>query len=208
MATLPVLLERLTQGPTASDPRGMEQRYLCSAVFGTMLKNSLDGVDRDLLRKAITAGLQNEDGRARGTISDIYQKLPFEELKPILPAIHEAIVKPAPSGEMFSDGIRLAGLELFAKHHIAEGMVACVDYIENQNKWASEKRIHKLIELLLKYGAHAQAFIPQLEKTATSFDAGEENFPGHLSKQKAAALREAIKTIQASTERPNLIQLK
>jgi hypothetical protein len=208
MSTLPVLLERLIQGPTGIDPRGMEQRYLCSTVFSVMLKNSLDGVDRDLLRKAIAAGLQNEDGRARSSLSDIYQKLTFEELKPILPAIHEAIRTPSPSGEMFADGIRLAGIELFARHRIAEGMATCVDYIENQNKWASEKRIHKLIELLLTYGAHAQAFIPQLEKTAASFDAGEENFPGHLSKQKAAALRQAIQSIQASTERPALIQLK
>jgi hypothetical protein len=208
MPSLPLLLQRLAQEPTKADPRGMEQRYLCSSVFGTMLKNPMDGVDRDLLRKAIAAGLKNEDGRARSSIASIYQKLSFEELKPILPAIHEAIITPSPSGEMFADGIRVAGLELFTKHHVAEGMATCVDYIANQNKWGSEKRIHKLLELLLTYGAHAQAYIPQLEKIATSFDAGEENFPGHLSKQKAAAVREAIKTIQASTERPTLIRLK
>jgi hypothetical protein len=208
MDSLPILLERLIKGPTKSDPRGMEQRYLCFSVFDIMLKKSLDGVDHARLLKAIAAGLQNEDGRARSSISDIYQKLTFEELKPILPAIHQAIATPSPSGEMFADGIRLAGLELFAQHHIAEGMATCVDYIENQNKWGSEKRVNTLIALLLTYGAHAQAFIPQLEKIATSFDAGEQNFPGHLSKQKSAAVREAIKTIQASTERPALIPLK
>lgn len=208
MSTLPILLERLTQGPTKSDPRGMEQRFLCFSIFGIMLKNSLDGVDRNLLRKAIVAGLQNQDGRARGDIASIYQKLSFDELKPIFPAIQDAIVTPSPSGEMFADGIRIAGLELFVKHHVAEGMSVCVDYIGNQNKWGSEKRVLKLIELLLTYGSHAQAFIPQLEKTAQSFDAGEANFPANLSKQKAAAVRAAIETIRASTSAPELIHLK
>ena len=35
---------------------------------------------------------------ARGWIDSIYQKLSYEEIKPLLPAIHEAIVTPAPSG--------------------------------------------------------------------------------------------------------------
>ena len=99
-------------------------------------------------------------------------------------------------------------LKLFAKHHIAEGMQACVDYIENQNKWGSEKRIHELISILRSYGAHAKAFIPRLEKIAASIDGGEPNYPGHLSKQKAADLREAIKAIQASTEKPTLIPME
>ena len=59
---VPQLLERLAQKPTAEDPRGMEQRYLCVTVFGDMLKQSLADVDQDLLRKAVVAGLQNQDG--------------------------------------------------------------------------------------------------------------------------------------------------
>ena len=208
MHVLPTLLKRLAQGPTQADPRGMEQRYLCDTVFRGMLKNPIDGVDRDLLRTAIAAGLRNEDGRALGNIAEVYQKLTFDELKPILPAIHEAILVPSQSGEMFADGIRIAGLELFAKHGVAEGMAACVEYIRTQNKWASEHRILKQIDVLLAYGAHAQAFIPELEKTAAYFDGGEKDYPGHLSMQKAAALREAIRKIQASTERPQLVRIQ
>jgi len=208
MHALPTLLKRLAQGPTPADPRGMEQRYLCDSVFRTMLKNPIDGVDRDLLRSAIAAGLKNEDGRARSNIAGVYQKLTIDELRPILPAIHEAILVPSQSGEMFADGIRIAGLELFAKHGIAEGMAACVDYIRTQNKWASEHRILKQIDVLLAYGAHAQAFIPELEKTAAYFDGGEKNYPRHLSNQKAAALREAIRKIQASTERRELTSIQ
>ena len=72
--------------------------YLCFALFGTLLKKSLDGVDRDLLRTAVAAGLRNQDGRARGEVGSIYQRLSYDELKPLLPAILDAIVTPAPSG--------------------------------------------------------------------------------------------------------------
>jgi len=208
MGTLPLLLERLAKGPTESDPRGMEQRYLCFAIFGRMLKNSVEGVDPDQLRKAVVAGLQNQDGRARGEVSNVYQNLPPEQLKPLLPAIHRAVVEPAPSGIMFADSVRVSGLELLAKHRVEEGMAACVDYIRSQNKWASEKRTPILLRILQSYGAHAKSFIPELLKIADSFDQGEEGFPGHLSKQKAVMLREAVKEIEASQERPELTRMQ
>ena len=42
--------------------------FLSFAIFSKMLANapSLEGVDHDKLRAAITRGLQNQDGRARG----------------------------------------------------------------------------------------------------------------------------------------------
>ena len=80
-----------------------------------MLANSLDGVDRDLLRKAVVAGLRNEDGRARSSITGIYKMLSFEEIEPLLPAILDAVAKPAPSGEMFADGFASLGWK-FSPH--------------------------------------------------------------------------------------------
>ena len=50
--------------------------------------------------------------------------------------------------------------------------------------------------------------VPQLEKIAATFDAGEKNFPMHLSKQKAQAVRDAIQAIQASEERPELTRIR
>jgi hypothetical protein len=208
MGTLPLMLKRITEGPTKADPRGMEQRYLCFAVFGRMLKNSLDGVDPGQLQKAVVAGLQNQDGRARGEVAHIYGNLPYAQLKPLMPAIHRAVVEPAPSGIMFADGVRVRGLELLAKHHVAEGMKACVDYIRTQNKWASEKRTPELLRLLHTYGAHAKPLIPELRKIANSFDRGEEGFPGHLSKLKAQMLRDAVTTIESSKDRPELTRLR
>ncbi len=208
MPALPKMLELCAKTPDQDDPRAMEQRYLCDAVFGKMLRSSIEGVDRDALSKAIAAGLRNQDGRARSTVGGIYKHLNYEEIKPLLPAIYEAVAKPSPSGEMFADGVRLAGLEALATHHIEEGVQACADYIRNQNPWASEHRIQDILKILLTYGANAQAVIPHLRETAAIFDAGEPDFPKRLSEQKAAALREAIAKIEASQEKTKLIRMR
>jgi Family of unknown function (DUF6288) len=210
LPALPDMLDRIARPPGIDDPRGMEQRYLCGAVFDTLLNDTkkLEGVDRDKLRNAIARGLQNQDGHARSKVSNIYERLTFEEIQPLLPAIHEAIVKPAPSGEMFADGVRLAGLKVLAAHHIEEGMAACADYVRNQNPWASEKRIREILPILLQYGTHARRVIPQLRAAADYFETREPDFPKHLSLQKAAHVRAAIAAIEASQQRPELKPLK
>ena len=207
---LPDMLERIARGPTPEDPRGMEQRFVSSAVFSKMLTStkSLEGVDGDKLRAAIARGLQNQDGHARSEISEIYRRLSFDELEPLLPAVLEAIVKPAPSGEMFADGVRLNGLKVLASHHIEEGMHACADYLRTQNPWASEHRTPEILEVLQSYGAQAQRIVPHLRETAALFEKGEKDFPKPLSERKAKAVREAIEKIQAAQDRPDLKRLK
>ncbi|MFN0060696.1 MAG: DUF6288 domain-containing protein [Planctomycetota bacterium] len=209
LPALPEMLERLAVGPTKDDPRGMEQRYLCGAIFDKMLTGTkqLEGVDRDQLRKAIAHGLQNQDGHARSKVSRIYERLSLEEIKPLLPVILKAVVEPAPSGEMFADGVRLAGLEVLAIHHVEEGIQACADYLRSQTKWASEHRTPDVLKILLKYGAHAQRALPLLRETAAMFEQGEEDFPEKLSLQKAANVREAMAKIEAATDAPELIRI-
>jgi len=204
------LLEQLAQVDTANDPRGMQQRYLSFALFDDngMLRRSLEGVDREALYKAVRAGLKNQDGRARGAISSVYRNLSTEEIKPLLPAIYQAVVEPAPSGEMFADGIRVEGLRLLARHRIKEGISACVKYTRDQNPWASEKRTPELMKILLSYGTHAKAVIPELTRIGDYFAKEEKNFPKHLMQLKAKSVRETIAAIEASTDTPELIRLK
>ncbi len=210
MKAVPQLLELLARVDVKNDPRGMQQRYLSFALFERdgMLGRSLEGVDRPALYKAVRAGLKNEDGRARGSIGSVYRRLSLEEIKPLLPAIHEAIVQPAPSGEMFADGIRVEGLRLLSQHHIEEGMSALVKYTRDQNPWASEKRTPELMTILLTYGAHAKAVIPELTKIANYFEKDEKDFPPHLMRMKAKSVRETISAIEASTDAPELIHIK
>jgi hypothetical protein len=209
LVALPELLEIIARRPSADDPRAMEQRFVAAAVFSKMLTNaeSLAGVDHVRLRAAIVQGLQNQDGHARGYISGVFTRLSFAEIQPLLPAVLEAIQKPAPSGEMFADEVRLNGLKVLAAHHVEAGMQACVDYLQQQNPWASEHRTPKILAILDHYGADAQRLIPQLQEAAAAFDRGEPDFPKRLSQQKAAAVRAAIEKIQTATDRPKLKQL-
>ncbi len=207
---VPQLLELLAQVDVKNDPRGMQQRYLSFALFDRdgMLGRSLEGVDRPALYKAVRAGLKNEDGRARGSIGSIYRRLSFQEIKPLLPAIHEAIVQPAPSGEMFADEIRVEGLRLLAQHHVEEGISACVNYTRDQNPWASEMRTPELMKILLSYGAHAKAAIPELTNIAHYFEKEEKDFPPRLMRMKAKSVRKTITAIEAATDTPELIRIK
>jgi hypothetical protein len=189
----------------------MQQRYLCFALFeqgGGLLGRSLEGVDRGALSKAVRAGLKNQDGRARGSIGSVYRNLPFKDIEPLLPAVLQAVEEPAPSGEMFADSIRVEGLRLLATHRVKEGIVACVKYTRYQNPWASQERTPELMKILLSYGAHAKAMIPELNKLADYFEKDEKDFPKKLMLMKAQCVRETIKAIEASTDLPELISLK
>jgi HEAT repeat protein len=210
MKALPQLLEMLAQADVKNDPRGMQQRYISVALFkrNGMLDRSLDGVDRPALYTAVRAGLKNEDGHARGTIGSVYRHLSLEEIKPLLPAILEAILEPAPSGEMFADEIRVAGLRLLAQHHIEQGMNALVTYTREQNPWESQIRTPELMKLLLTYGTNAKVAIPELHKIAQYFANEEKDFPPKLMRMKANSVRETIAAIEASTDSPELIQIK
>ena len=210
MPVVPQLLELLATVDTAKDPRGMQQRYLSFALFdqdGGMLSRSLEGVDREALYKAVRSGLKNEDGRARGSIGSVYDNLSADDIKPLLPSIYEAIVQPAPSGEMFADTIRVEGLRLLATHHIQEGMQALVKYTRDQNPWASQERTPVLMKILLSYGTHAKSVIPELAAIAHYFEKEEKNFPEKLKIMKAKCVRETITAIESSTDTPELTRL-
>ncbi len=163
-SVIPELLTMMASNDPDSDPRNMQQRYLCFALFDRrsgMLRGSLDGVDRDALFEAVKSGLQNEDGRARGTIATVYKQLSYDEIKPILPAIYEAIVTPAPSGIMFADGIRLSGLELLAANHVEEAMPLCFELM-GIDRWGKKDRISRCLKALQLYGGAASPMLPVL----------------------------------------------
>ena len=166
MSTVPDLLEMLAQRDPESDPRGMQQRYLCFALFNSrdgMLGRSLEGVDRESLYAAVRAGLRNDDGRARGSIGSVYKNLSYEEIEPLLPAIAQAVLEPAPSGIMFADGIRLSGLEILAKHRIQQGLPMCVALID-PNRWGARNRVKRCLDILRAYGGAAKSEIPRIQE--------------------------------------------
>ncbi len=166
---VPVLLQ-LIMRELPADPRRHIQRAASAALFSPMpgkreprsiLANSLDGADRTLLYPAIQSVLQNEDAATRGLVGKIYGKLSQKDVAVLMPAIVKAIHEPAPSDEMFADGVRLAGLDLLSRLRIREGMEMCVDLMEPR-RWGEGDRIPICLQYLLRYGGHARLLIPRL----------------------------------------------
>jgi len=200
MGVLPELLTMIAKGPTLEDPRAMEQRYLSFAVFGKLLRKSLDGVDEKLLQQAIVAGLQNQDGRARGSIGGVYQKLSYEKIKPLLPAIHEAIVTPAPSGIMFASGVRVSGLEVLATHRIKEGLPLCLEVME-LTKWGKNGRIKRCLDALEKYGPAAKSLLPELKQLEEDLSSHRE---AKMLKTHTERVRKIIQSLEKTTNKVEL----
>ena len=206
---------RLAVRQDPRDPRQITQRYLAFSLFYAdryrrsvgLLSRSTQGVDRRLLYPAVEKLLANDDGWARSTIASLYEHMSYDQIRPLLPAICAAVVKPAPSGIMYASYIRLAGLKLLAKHRIKEGIRACVVFAKDQNPWASEKRTPKIMKILTSYGAAAKEVIPELE-ALIGFYQTQTNFPPKLSKDKANVVRQTIEALKAATNQPTLRSLE
>ncbi|MEM7010738.1 MAG: DUF6288 domain-containing protein, partial [Verrucomicrobiota bacterium] len=68
---IPEMLKLVAEPPTDEDPRGHIQRFMAFALFdsrGGLISRNIGNVDRNLLKQAAIAILQNEDGRARGSM--------------------------------------------------------------------------------------------------------------------------------------------
>ena len=207
LPAVPELLAMLASEPSQTDPRGMLQRYLCFALFNNrsgLLRGSLKGVDRDALYVAVRAGLQNEDGRARGTLAAVYRNLTFEEIEPLLPAIHRAVIEPAPSGVMFADGIRLSGLEILAKHRIQEGVPLCLDMM-GIDRWGKKRRITRCLKTLQTFGGAAQPVLPRLKQLEKQLSVHRE---ARGLQAEIELVRQTITVIQEDTNPPPLRSLK
>jgi len=206
---IPEMLAILIRKPGPEDPRAMEQRFFCFALFDKLLSRSIEGVDHEKLLTAMRAGLVNEDGRARGAVIKLYPLLSEDEIASLMPDINRSVVEPSASGIMFSDGSRMEGVKMMAERRIDAGIDAILYWLKTQNHWGSQKRTPQLLDYLLTYGAHAKRCIPELEKLAADFDAGIPHyFPKELSKQKAAAVRDAIGKLKTATDKPELIHLR
>jgi len=63
------------------------------------------------------------------------------------------------------------------------------------------------MKILMSYGTHAKAVIPELNRIANYFENDEPDFPRKLMRQKAKTLRDTIASIEAATNSPSLIRL-
>ncbi len=201
-ASVPDLL-MMAVTPNPADPRRVAQRAAGIALFSpppgasvpkSILAGSLEGVDRRLLIPAIESLLKNEDGAARGGVSAIYSKLTDSDVAALLPAIIKAAEVKAPSGEMFSEGVRLAGLDLLSKRNIREGMAVCVA-LSNPVGGAN---LGKCMEYLKRYGVHAKEVLPQLREVRGKYEERRD-------KAGMALFDKTIAEIEASKVAPKIV---
>lgn len=200
--TIPVLL-KLASSKNEKDPREMTQRYLAFCLFSQgnarmkgMITKPMGDVEFDALKAAVERLLENQDGRARAAVGSLYEILSYDEVKPLLPAVHKAILEPAPSGVMFASAIRLRGLELLADHRIKEGIPLCVE-IMDIHSWGKRDRIMKCLQVLRTYGGAAKPILPRLrilEKELKSHREARSLRP-HI-----AAMEETIAFIENAAE--------
>ncbi len=209
-SAVPRLLELALQSD-AADPREYTQRFLAFCLFYKggalgmrgLLAKSLEGVDREALLPVIERLIRNDDGRARAAVESAYRHLSFEELQPILPSILEAIREPSPSGVMFSNGIRFAGVELLARNHVAEAMDLALE-ITDIDEWGKKNRVRLALHSLRHFGGSARAALPGIRELRSRIDAqGKSDGQAKLM----ALCDEAIASIEASESTPELITL-
>jgi HEAT repeats len=196
--------------PTPADPRRMHQRAASHALFSpypgesepvALLSESLDGVDREQLHLVMKSFLENDDSVVRGSIIPALEMLDDRDLGPLLPSIVKAIETPSPTNEMWSEEIRLAGLDILSRRHIREGMSLCVSSIE----WRWEIHVEQRMEYLLRYGQNAQEVLPAIRKLIREID--QKGDKVDLAEERKF-LTKAIAKIEASRKKPRLISLQ
>lgn len=206
---VPALLKLALAGDP-KDPRQTTRRYLGIALFlggyidtgprRGLLADSIEDVDPALLVSIIKELLAADDGLVRAQVASVYDKLTPHELEQLWPAISAAVSQGAPSGEMYADEIRVAGLKLLAKHRRPEGMQACVDYARHQNPWASQDRMGEIMQALVTYGSAAKPLVPQLKQLAQECR-DEQDFPDDCKAKKVAAVEAAIAALDAPAKK-------
>jgi len=163
-----------------------------------ILAKSLDGVPKDLLYPAIRSVTTNPDSAARGCARSIYQLLTLDDVKVLAPEMVASIRDMAPANTMFSKGVRLAGIEAFARLHIEEGIPLAV-MLMNLKDWGKAYIIQISLDVLKQYRGAAKSALPEMKK----LEADLRKTPKEHDK-----LIEVISIIEKDSTPPKLISLK
>lgn len=196
---------------TWEDPVQLTHGQLAAALFGGLLRGNLDGIDTKLLYPAIRAIAQNADGMARATLkSTLADKLKLEDVTALAPEILAAVKVRCPADTMFSNEIRMGGLQALTKFKFVEGIEAGIALAKTQGGHGSQKRTGEIMKMIVGYGKAAQPAIPQLRELIVVLNEQVKNreFPGgELNQQRVGDVENAIKAIEAATTQPELRSL-
>ena len=190
------------------DPIQLTHGELAATLFGNVMKNSIEGVDRKLLYPSIRAVALNADGMARATLRKTFEKLlTLEDVQALGPDLLAAVVTPSPADKMFANEIRMGAYKALTKYHYKEGITAAVTFAKTQGGHGSQKRTGEIMKELLPYGTAARDALPGLKELIVHFntECAEGRFPkGAINQVRLDAVEETIKAIEAATTHPEL----
>ncbi len=118
-----------------------------------------------MLIPALKSLLRNPNGYPLGATASIYPYLSDSDLKLLWGAIYHAAKHPPRSGAMAGDGVRLAGANLLAKHHMKEGLEIANEYVFGtpDYAWGTYSRYASGMPNLKVYGQGLKEHFPEME---------------------------------------------
>jgi hypothetical protein len=93
--------------------------------------------------------------------------------------------------------VQVDGLKLMAKQRSKEGLELAVWYVRNQNGHGSGPRMPQIMEVLLQYGGHAKAYIPELQKHLAYWESQRPGRRAAIPTDQAGVIQATIQKIQA-----------
>jgi HEAT repeat protein len=190
------------------DPIQLTHGGLAAALFGGLLRSSINGIDSELLYPAIRAVANNPDGMARATLKGTFEnQLSETDVAKLAPDLLEAIKIRCPADTMFGAQIRMGALAALSKYNYREAIEAGVVLAKTQGGHGSQKRTGEIMKIITGYGTAARDAIPGLEEVIVAFNeqCDRNEFPkGELNEQRIHAVQDAIRAIQSATMQPEL----
>jgi hypothetical protein len=191
-----------------ADPVQLTHGQLADALFAGLMRNSIEGVDTNLLYPAIRAVSRNADGMARMHLRNTFEhQLTLEDVQALSPDILAAVQTRCPADTMFGNEIRMGGFRALTKYHFKEGIEAGVIFAKTQGGHGSESRTGEIMKEIITYGTAAREALPGLRELIVSLNGqcAKGEFPaGELNDRRVHAVEEAIKAIEAATTQPEL----
>ncbi len=191
------LLLKLASRPVPNDPRQQLHWWIAEALFDKrkdLFRHYVSSgkADEALLVSAIDNFLHNENGRARSMVA--FGKLTDQQLEPLWGTILKCVREGAPSGIMFSFGVRTDGLTVLAKHRIKEGLDLCMELAveerDKSNGWVPWHAM-TMVEVLPNYGKDAEPVVKVIENWTVLNGRGKAELAPKLQE-----LKEKIETAQ------------
>jgi len=205
---IPALL-KLSVSRSDDDPRRLLQRRLGFALFysgramrekGLIPLHGIKGLERSLLIPAIKELLTVDDGRSRGCVPSVYSKLDNADLELLWADIYLSVRDLSPSGIMFADSPRHAGLKLIQQHNFKEGIDLATAMLQEE-RWGGGSRQKACLPILAKYGGSAKAALPTLRKLQQGLeeklDRKKRRSKKPLTKKDTGSLDQIKSTIKA-----------